>query len=807
VDVLRQDLRYALRTLLRAPGFTIVTALTIALGIAGTTSVLGLVNTVLFRPLPVPQPERLVSLSELRERGPGGPAFSYPEYVALRDGTDVFTGLAAQGLATFGLGGEGAVEPASGGMVSGNYFAVLGVRPALGRLLLPEDDQVGGATAVAVLSHELWRGRFGADPAVVGRTVRLNAQPVEVVGVAPAGFTGTVIGMAPDLWVPIAARAVLAPGMMDRPSGRFSWLQLTGRLAPGVTRAQAEERLGALAREIAAAQTSPRPVTGIALDRAGTAPAMMRGVAIGVLSLLLAAAGLVLLIASTNVAGMLLARSPARRREIAIRRAIGARTPRVLRQLLTESVLLGLLGGGIGIVLSVWVSSLLTAWRPALPMSGGRIALDLGPDLPVLGAALALSLLTGLLFGLAPALQTTRLALLPALQEAGRGSAPRSRLRDGLVVLQIALSLLLLLGAGLFLRALQRAADVDPGFRAEGVTVASINLDPYGFDASTGREFHRQLVERLRTEPGVEAVGLSEILPLTGVELTWSVVPPGQTEKESFPINLVGPDHFAALGIPLLRGRDFGEQDREGTPPVAMVNEAFARRYFPGQDAVGQALQVGSDATQVIGVVGDVRYASLREEPRPMLFFPLAQHYSAAVTIQVRAAGGEATTAAAMQRAVGALNPAVVLTGAQPLSAAIGIAILPQRLAAAAAGLFGLVGLLLAAIGLYGVIAYAVGQRTREIGIRTALGASATDIVRLVLRHALALVGGGILLGLLAGVGATRLLAGFLFGVSPTDPLTMTGVVTLLLGVALLASFLPVRRATRVDPVIALRSE
>jgi predicted permease len=473
--------------------------------------------------------------------------------------------------------------------------------------------------------------------------------------------------------------------------------------------------------------------------------------------------------------------------------------------------MLALLGGLGGVAVAGWIAGLLRRFQPPVPMAG-RFSLDVHPDGRVLLFALALSVASGVLFGLAPALPSVRPELVPALKDATPGAGRRSRLRDVFVVGQVALSLLLLLSAGLFVRALGRAVRVDPGFEPAGVIVGSLDLSPYGYTPESGAEFYRRLLERLRATPGVESASLAQLVPLTGTRMELGVRLPGRKEPESVIFNTVGEDYFRTMRMSLLQGRALGPQDRAGAPMALVVNEAFARQHFPGQDPLGQHVEMlepggqGSVA-EVVGVVADSRWTGLQEPPTPVAYQALAQHYTPRVTVHVRTIGSPAGFAPTLRRVVQEMDAAVPVSRPEPLEQVVAIALLPQRLGAVVAGSFGLIGLLLAGIGLSGVMAFAVTQRTREIGIRTALGARAGDTLRLVLRHALGLVGAGVLIGLAAGMGATRLLSGLLFGVSPTDPVAFSGVIVLLLAVALVASLVPARRATRVDPMVALRAE
>ncbi|HEX2189802.1 MAG TPA: ADOP family duplicated permease, partial [Longimicrobiaceae bacterium] len=627
-----------------------------------------------------------------------------------------------------------------------------------------------------------------------------------VVGVAPPGFSGTVVGMVPEVWVPHVAYARTAPeGALGSGGDR---LLLFGRLAPGVARERARAALEVVARRTPAEGRAE--LVDLRLEALTAVPAGLRLPAFGFLGMLLATAGLVLLIACTNVAGMLMARAAARRRETAVRLAIGAGRGRLVRQLVTESVLLFLVGGAAGLLLALWLTEAAAAFQPALPM---RFALDLGMDGRVLGFALLVTLATGVLFGLLPALQATRPDLVPALKDGGQARhAGRTRLRSGLVAAQIAMSLLLLVTAGLFVRTLQSALAVDPGFDADGVAVAQVSLTPHGYDEAGARELYGRLLDRLAAAPEVESAGLAQFAPMSGNVISTTVelpARPGGAEGATTTVDLgiVDPGYFGALRIPLVAGRGFTAADREGATPAAVVNQTLAARFWPGQSPIGRQIRVNGVSREVVGVARDGKYERYGEEEVAYAYLPFAQVGGTEMTVHVRARGEPAAALAALRRELRALDPDVALGLPSGLAALIDLSLFPQRVAATLIGAFGLLGLLLAAVGLYGVLAYHVAQRTREIGVRMALGARAADVVRMVARQGLALVGAGIAAGLLLALAATRLLAGFLYGVGASDPATFAGVTLLLAAVALPAAYLPARRATRVDPMIALRSE
>ncbi len=816
MNILLQDLRYGARALLKSPGFAVTAVLTIALGIGATTAIFSLVNALLLRPLPVAEPDRLVQVEELRRGGESAASYSHPRYAELRDGSGgVLAGLAAQGMSDMALRAGPQAESVMGVYASGSYFGVLGIRPEAGRFFGAAEDRPGSPDAVAVISEHLWRTRFGGERSAVGRTIHLNGQPLTVVGVAPRGFGGTFVAVQADVWVPIAMYPRLNrqadEGTYER--GRHIWLTLFGRLRPGTSAEHAQTVLGGVARRSAPDLERDPPPVGVRLQPLTGMPPSARGAVVGFMAMLLATAGLVMLIAGTNVAGMLLARATTRRREVAIRLAVGAGRGRLVRQLLTESLLLFGAGGAGGLLLALWLADVITAFQPPLAM---RIALDLGPDARVLGFALLLALGTGVGFGLVPALRASRPDVLPALREGsgGRG-AGRTRLRSAFVVAQMAMSLLLLVTAGLFVQALRSALATDLGFDPDGVVVADLNLRAQGFDEARGMDFHRRAVERIAALPGVEAVGAAQFAPMSGNRTSVDVETPerpnpppspGQTPMNAR-YTVVDEGYFRALRISLVAGRAFTAADRKGAPPVVVVNQTLARRYWPGENPVGKRLRVFREEHEVVGVARDGRYEELDEEPTAFLYLPMAQQGTERMTLFVRARTEPGATLAAVRREVAALDPDVPLQQAMPFPAMVGLTLFPQRMAAVLVGAFGLLGLALAAVGIYGVLAFHVGQRTQEIGVRLALGAGAADVVRMILRQGMLLVAVGVALGLAAALAATRLLAGFLHGVSATDPATFLAVPALLAAVALLASWLPARRAARVDPMTALRAD
>jgi predicted permease len=806
LDSLIADARYAVRTLRRSPGLLTTVVLTLALGIGATAAVFSLIDATLLRPLPVHEPERLVHVEMVREGGATSAIFSYPRYTDFREGVGSLSGVAAYGWGEVGLSTGGSADVAAVNLVSGNYFATLGIRPAAGRLISPVDDRAGNPAPAAVVSHALWKLRFGADPGVIGRTVQLNGQGVTIVGVAPQGFAGLDKGSPVDLWLPIALYPQLSPGADIYERGRRVWLTVFGRLAPGVTREQAEAAVRGLPSRLPeelAFLGAPRavrlhPLTGHVIGSRGETTAF--------LGLLLGAAGLVLLIASVNVASILLARATARRREIAIRLAMGGGRGRIARQLLTESLLLSLVGAAAGVLLAVWLVEL----TPALLRLPVPVSVDATLSLRLLAFVLLLALGTGILFGLAPALEATRATLTPAFRQAPERGGGRTRLRSVLVAGQVSMALLLLVSAGLFVRAVREALAIDLGFEPSGVLTARIDVAPHEYGEARREAFYRELLARVEALPKVESASLAATVPLGGqwmqsfVSLDQPRPSHGDTETS---YNVVGPDYFRTMRIPLVAGRAFTVADHTGAAAAAVVNETFSHRVFPGQDPIGQRFYTAAGEVEVVGLARDGKYHELREDPQPFFYLSYGGTPWDEMTLHVRTVSDPSRLLPQLRAAVEELDPHVPLYNVSTFDEMIGRRIAPQRTGAAAIGALGLAGLVLAAVGLYGVLSYAVGRRTHEIGVRLALGAQPERVLRMVLRQGLSLALAGIAVGIVAALAATRLLESLLFGVSPLDPLTFALVTLLLAGVALLASFLPARRATRVDPMVALRSE
>ncbi len=820
--IVLQDFRTATRALSRSPLFTFTAVVSLAIGLGATTSVFTVVNAFFLRPVPgIEKQDELVNVGRAAVDGERSPRFSYPDYLDLRDRQQVFSSLAAYTDRGFNLDLGGNPTLMVGQVVSGNYFSVYGVEAAVGRLLSPADDTHPGAHPVVVLSHGLWQRRFGGDPAVVGSSVRLNGTPYTVIGVTEKGFIGTFLGFGSSLWIPLTMAGVAVPGT-DLDDRNADLVELGGRLRQGVTADQARAGLGVISRQLDEAYRSDRlpyrleahPFTGFDEE--------VRIVIVALVAILSAVALLVLAIVCVNVANMQLARAATRWKEIAVRLALGAGRRRVIVHLLSESLLIALAGGVLGMLVTVWAVDLLRAFDPTLE-TAVPLVLDFRIDWQVLGFAFLSTLLAGLAFGLIPALQSSRPQLAPALHDADQGQR-KSWLRSVFVVGQIALTLLLLISAGLFLRVLGRAAAIDPGFDAEGVVTAPVDTSLLRLSASEGQDeaaeradFYQRLTDRIAGAQGVGQVSLARRLPLafgrsrTDLAFEGHEPPPGQ---DAFRVDFtaIAPGYFDILGIALVQGRDFSQFDDHGAPPVAIVNEALVRRFWPDRDPLGERFVRNGETVEVVGVAADSDIRRLGEEPLPYVYLPFSQAPSTRATLLVRpderaAADPSWNWGTALRTEIRAFEPELPILLIRSLEQVISLSLLPQRIAGSAAGSLGAVALVLAILGIHGVVAYSVHQRTREFGVRVSLGARRGDIVRLVVGQGARLVGAGVGVGLIGSVLLAGLLKNQLAGVSPADPLTYVSIVLLLGGATLLASYFPARRAAAVEPVSSLRAE
>jgi putative ABC transport system permease protein len=842
-----QDLRLAARKLLKDRAFTVVAVAVLALGIGANTAVFSVASAILFRPLPVEEWRRLAVFNRGTQETT---AFSYQEYRDLRDASHVFSGLAASrpSPASFGKSAESRLVLAES--VSSNYFGVLGVQAHAGRLLTERDGETPGVPSIAVISHGLWQ-RLGNDPTLVDQTVILNGRPFAVVGVAPPRFHGIFYPAVVDVWFPLTMAPQVLPGAANALIDRHeTGLCMIGRLSPGISLGQAESVTQILDREIRLAH-GERPVAGDTIERVrllppnGAVPPSPRRLATAMSALLMATVGLVLLIACANIVNLLLARATTRRREIGIRLAIGASRGRLIRQLLTESFLLALLGAAGGLLVGMWLTDALMSLRAPVPAEAFiTLAFDTRPDWRVLAFTLLLSMVATGLSGLVPALQSSRSDLVPALKDAETGHARgtgRFGLRGVFVIGQIGVSLMLLVATGLLVRSLQRAQTIDPGFDTANGLVVSLDLNMLGYSESRGLELYPRLTERLASLPGVRDAALTVPVPLAGIRIESSILLEGETQSATTRSHAVAsptvdPRFFRTLGVPIVRGRGFTDADDERSPAVVIVSDTMARQFWPGEDPIDKRVRIlRQDQTpmlaRVIGVAGDIKHGHVMEDPLPVMYRPLAQHYSGLMNLLVRTRGNPEGVARAVRAEIAALDPNLPVRDVRTLARYLDFSLGLPRMFTTIVGVFGLIGVLLSALGIYGVTAYGVAQRTREIGIRMALGADTSDVLRLVLGDGMRLVAIGLTLGLAASLAIARLVASLLVGegpggiglagafnvravlssvlyrTSPSDPIVLLIVTLLLGGLALLASYVPSRRATKVDPLVALRAE
>jgi predicted permease len=810
-----QDLRYSLRMIAKAPGFAAIAILTLALGIGANTTIFSWINSALLNPVPgISNSNEVVSLT-LNKPGEKPFGMTYPDIEALRNGQKSFEGIAGCGFGTISFTGKGKPEGVSGMVVSANYFDVLGVRPTLGRGFLPVEDQGPGSAPVAVISYRLWQSRFGANPNVVGQKVELNKNPYTIVGVTPAVFQGSQTGVRTDIWIPMVMVAqVKQEGDLINDHHLF-WLLAFGRLKPGVTLKQAEEEATLrLKPEVEAYPEEHKGHENVTVYPLWRNPFGLNFFLSTLLPVLMTISGVVLLLACANVANLMLVRSMGRRREIAIRMSMGASRWRLVRQLLVESLVLSLAGGAVALLITVWTSGTLMRFLPVT--EDEPLYLNVSPDRTVLLATLIISIITAVIFGILPALRSSKLAPVAVLKEdtgSASGGVRKARLAGGLVVAQISLSLLLLICSGLLIRSFLRAQEINPGFNAHNVLIASYDTFTVGYSDITAVEFNRQLIEKLQTIPGVESVAVTSRVPLGFGGGSTSVKPEGYVSRanESMETDdaVVSPNYFRTMQIPLVEGRDFTLEDNMKTQRVVIVSEAFVKRYWPNQEAIGKKLfsDLPKEWLTVVGVARDIKVNRLNEKPTPFVYIPLYQFYVSDVTVAARTWGAPLAYRMAIEEKIHRLNSDLNVSDVTTLEFRDEIASIGQRIAGTFVGAFGLLALVLATVGIYGVTAYTTRQRTHEIGIRMTLGATRRDVLRLVLRHGVRLMLMGVAAGLVLAIALTRFLGDLLLGVTSTDAFTFSSVVILLCAVALFACFIPARRAMRVDPMVALRYE
>jgi predicted permease len=815
----------------KQPGFAAAAVLTLSLGIGANTAIFSLVNATLLQRLPVANRERLIYINRDSFTG----SFSYRMYAALRDGNRSLDGAAAWANITASLNADNTTDLANGAIVTGNLFDVLGVTAERGRLLSPADDVTPGAHPVLVISHDFWQARFGGRQDIVGHTIRLNGHLFTIVGVTPAGFTGPQLGVVRHLYVPMMMQTIVRPpsasysgemnpDLLQRPGG--GWLAMVGLLRPGAAIEPARAELEALATTYARSVNLTPPEVRVFVAPVDQGNPVQRRQVQSVAWLLSGVVAAVLLIACANIANLLLSRAAARRRELAVRLAIGATRARLMRQLLTESLLLSGIGGAAGLALA-W--AVVRAFNAAPPPPGALpLAMTFVIDLRVLAFSVGLSFATGIIFGLVPAVKASRPGLVPALKDASADDERGRRfdLKHVLVVAEVSLSLMLLIASGLFVRSLQAAQAIDPGFDVEKLVSAPLNINLLRYTRVQGREFYREVVARMERLPGVESATVARV-PVIGngsrvlgmvrdavQSLNGRSVNEGDgavgVDSRGINANVIGPGFFKTLGIPVLRGRDFDERDDEGHLLVVIVNETAVRIHFHGQDPIGSRVSFNGPQgpwCKIVGIVRDSKYGALGETPLPVVYMPVGQNHETGMTLYVRASVPPGSLIGSIRREIQAIEPNLPVPGAQTMAATIGTSLYTARMGAWLLAVFGGLALLLAVIGIYGVLSFTISRRTREVGIRLALGAEARDVFLLVVRDGMLLVGVGIGVGLGGGLLGARSLASFLYSVPTSDFRTFSTMTSVLAAVALVACVIPARRAMRVPPTAALKCE
>ena len=807
-----QDVRYGLRVLLKAPGFTVIAILTLTLGIGANSTIFSWINATLLNP--IPGMSHATEVVAVVNGGPGqARSLSYPDFKDLRNSNRSFSDMTAFSLWPMSLTGHGKPERVWGTLVTANYFDVLGVRPALGRGFMPAEESAANVASVAVISYRFWQEHFGGDPSIVGTTVHINARPFTIVGVAPPVFQGSYTGLRAELWVPV----VMAPALASESDNHLddrgtNWLQALGRLRPGVDRLQAQAEMNTLAEQIARQfPDSHKAKTQMTLYPLWRAPNGGNAFFSLLLPILMALAGVVLLLACANIANLLLARSVSRQKEIAVRLSLGASRTRLVRQLLVENLILALIGGVLAMAVTVWTAR---SFMDLAPVSDFPVWVSVHVDSTVFLATFVISILTCGLFGILPALRASAVNPVSILKDESGGVAGGRRkawLSSALAVAQISLSLFLLIAAGLFIRSFRAEQKFNPGFNPHNVLLESYDLSPVGYTEATGTAFDQQVLENIQSLPGVRAASIASWTPLGFANNSESFLPEGYVlgprEAVEAGINTVSPGYFSVVETPLLRGRDFSPADSAQSRKVVIINQALADRYWHNQDALGKRMKIEGGWATVIAIARTSQYYDLNEEPRPFVYLPLYQFYSSTAILHVRTASGPLASASAVTDAIHQLNADLPVFDISTLEARTKTASFVQQMAGTFVGAFGVLALLLAAVGIYGVIAYSTRQRTHEIGIRMALGALPGDVLRLVLGQGMRIALTGLAIGIVASLGLARLMSSLLFGVSASDPLTFIVVVLLLALIALLATYIPAFRAMRLDPIVALRCE
>jgi predicted permease len=819
MENLIKDIRYGVRMLMKNPGVTLVAVVTLALGIGANTAIFSGVNAFLMRPLSVPNAAELIRPLEV-DAGGLGDELSYPDYLDYSTQSTSFTGLAAEDMISAAVDAENQSDVIWGQVVSANYFDVLQVKPVLGRTFLPDEDKTLGANNVVVLSHSFWQRRLAADPNIVGKTVQLNNRGYQVIGVAPQTFVGTKFALALDFWTPMSMAEELRrnPGILaDRGS---HWMNVIGRLKPGVSLAQASAEINAIAARLNQAYPDAR---------AGNTQAKVMtevegrwedlgGVFKSASAIAMAIVGLILLIACANVANLMLARAAGRRKEIGIRLALGANRARLVRQLLTESMLLSIAGGGLGLLLAFWVTDLMEGFVPVLEYN--VIPNFFALDSRALVFTLIISLATGLVFGLAPAWNSSNPALVPVLKGEIEGAKRRRLkafgLRNVLVVAQVALSLVVLVCGGLFIKSFRKAQTMDPGFDNANGLVLSLSPTLVGYEDEKARQFYKQVLERVSYVPGIEAVSFARTLPLgDSSNSNGPILREGETLPKGTPgrvimTNVISPGYFRTMQIPILEGRDFEDRDAAKSQRVVIVNQKMAETLWPGESAVGKRITIGienRDLWEVVGVVKTGKYRTLAEDTKPFFYYSIGQRRPSPMLMVVRGNVDPRSLVGAVRTEVQAIDRRVPLSGVKTMDQHKTYALWAPNMAASFSVAFAVVAILLSAVGLYSVMAYVVSQRTREVGIRMALGANRNDVMKMITRQGMRLAAIGVVIGLLLSLALAQVLSSLLIGISGYDVTTFILVPVLLATVALVACYLPARRATKVDPLVALRYE